>query len=112
MTRRPKITQHLVETESLRIEDRMDQIIQLFSQRPRILFEELFENIDQRPWLILTFMSLLEMVKIHLITLIQLEHLGPIHCTVHEDFEKKIKSWYELQEKEESSRNSILRLVS
>jgi segregation and condensation protein A len=112
MARRPKITQHLVETESLRIEDRMDQIIQLFNQRPRILFEELFENIDQRSWLILTFMSLLEMVKIHLITLIQLEHLGPIHCTIHEDFQKNLKSWYELQEKEESSEKNILRLVS
>ena len=78
MARRPKITRHIVETENLRIEDRIDQIIQLFNKRPRILFEDLFEDIHERSWLILTFMSLLEMVKIRLITLIQLEHLGPI----------------------------------
>ncbi|MAA89246.1 MAG: segregation/condensation protein A [Deltaproteobacteria bacterium] len=112
MARRPKITRHVVETESLRIEDRIDQMIQLFNQRPRILFEDLFENIDQRSWLILTFMSLLEMVKIRLITLIQLEHLGPIHCTIHEDFQGNLKSWYELQEKEEPVENAGLRLVS
>ena len=112
MARRPKITRHVVETESLRIEDRIDQMIQLFNQRPRILFEDLFENIDQRSWLILTFMSLLEMVKIRLITLIQLEHLGPIHCTIHEDFQGNLKSWYELQEKEEYVENAGLRLVS
>ena len=111
MARRPKITRHVVETESLRIEDRIDQMIQLFNQRPRILFEDLFEN-DQRSWLILTFMSLLEMVKIHLITLIQLEHIGPIHCTIHEDFQGNLKSWYELQENEEPVENAGLRLVS
>ena len=99
MARRPKITRHIVETENLRIEDRIDQIIQLFNKRPRILFEDLFEDIHERSWLILTFMSLLKMVKNCLITLIQLEHSGPIHCTVHEDFQENLKSWYELQER-------------
>ena len=112
MARRPKITRHIVETENLRIEDRIDQIIQLFNKRPRILFEDLFEDIHERSWLILTFMSLLEMVKIRLITLIQLEHLGPIHCTVHEDFQENLKSWYELQEEEEPQETGGLRLVS
>ena len=112
MARRPKITRHIVETENLRIEDRIDQIIQLFYKRPRILFEDLFEDIHERSSLILTFMSLLEMVKIRLITLIQLEHIGPIHCTVHEDFQENLKSWYELQEKEEPQETGGLRLVS
>ena len=112
MARRPKITRHIVETENLRIEDRIDQIIQLFNKRPRILFEDLFEDIHERSWLILTFMSLLEMVKIRLITLIQLEHLGPIHCTIHEDFQENLKSWYELQEMEEPQETGCLRLVS
>ena len=52
------------------------------------------------------------MVKIRLITLIQLEHLGPIHCTVQEDFQENLKSWYELQEKEEPQETGGLRLVS
>ena len=52
-------------------------------------------------------MSLLEMVKIRLITLIQLEHLGPIHCTVHEDFQENLKSWYELQKRKNPKKRVV-----
>ena len=112
LDRRPKITRHVVEMENLKIEDRIDQLVQQFSRRPRILFEELFEEVHHTPWLILTFMTLLEMVKFRLVTLIQLEHLGPIHCTVHEDFQKNLKVWYELQENLETTVETAMRAAS
>ena len=97
MARRPKITRHIVETENLRIEDRIDQIIQLFNSAPGFFLKTFLKTSMNDP-VDFNFMSLLEMVKIRLITLIQLEHLGPIHCTVHEDFQEN-QIWYELQEK-------------
>ena len=97
MKRLPKITRHLIETENVRIEDRIDELISLFGKRKHCLFEELFEDNKPLSWFIITFMAILEMVRLHLITIVQVDQLGAIHCTVHDDFDQNISHWYHLQ---------------
>jgi segregation and condensation protein A len=97
MKRLPKITRHLIETENVRIEDRIDELISLFGKRKHCLFEELFEDNKPLSWFIITFMASLEMVRLHLITIVQIDHVGAIHCTVHDDFDQNISHWYHLQ---------------
>ena len=97
MKRLPKITRHLIETENVRIEDRIDELISLFGKRKHCLFEELFEDNEPLSWFIITFMASLEMVRLHLITIVQIDHVGAIHCTVHDDFDQNISHWYHLQ---------------
>ena len=97
MKRLPKITRHLIETENVRIEDRIDELISLFGKRKHCLFEELFEDNKPLSWFIITFMAILEMVRLHLITIVQVDLLGAIHCTVHDDFDQNISHWYHLQ---------------
>ena len=97
MNRLPKITRHLIETENVRIEDRIDELISLFGKRKHCLFEELFEDNKPLSWFIITFMAILEMVRLHLITIVQVDQLGVIHCTVHDDFDQNISHWYHLQ---------------
>jgi segregation and condensation protein A len=97
MKRLPKITRHLIETEYVRIEDRIDELISLFGKRKHCLFEELFEDNKPLSWFIITFMAILEMVRLRLITIVQVDQLGEIHCTVHDDFDQNIIHWYHLQ---------------
>jgi len=97
MKRLPKITRHLIETENVRIEDRIDELISLFGKRKHCLFEELFEDNKPLSWFIITFMAILEMVRLHLITIVQVDQLGVIHCTVHDDIDQNISHWYHLQ---------------
>jgi len=97
MKRLPKITRHLIETENVRIEDRIDELISLFGKRKHCLFEELFEDNKPLSWFIITFMAILEMVRQHLITIVQVDQLGAIHCTVQDDFDQNISHWYHLQ---------------
>jgi Uncharacterized conserved protein len=97
MKRLPKITRHLIETENVRIEDRIDELISLYGKRKHCLFEELFEDNKPLSWFIITFMAILEMVRLHLITIVQIDQVGAIHCTVHDDFDQNISHWYHLQ---------------
>ena len=55
-------------------------------------------------------MSILEMVRLRLITIVQIDQLGTIHCSVHEDFEKNSSAWFHLQNSNESDRETMLKV--
>ena len=93
MKRLPKISRLIIETENVRIEDRIDELIARFAEQPHCLFEELFQRDKPRIWFIITFMSILEMVRLHIITIVQVDQLAAIHCTAHENFEKNTKDF-------------------
>jgi len=109
MKRLPKITRHLIETENVRIEDRIDELISLYGKRKHCLFEELFEDNKPLSWFIITFMAILEMVRLHLITIVQVDHVGAIHCTVHDDFDQNISHWYHLQNTDGKEESALLK---
>ncbi|MBL4826021.1 MAG: segregation/condensation protein A [SAR324 cluster bacterium] len=109
MRRLPKINRYVIETESVRIEDRIDELIARFAEQPHCLFEELFQRDKPRIWFIITFMSILEMVRLHIITIVQVDQLAAIHCTAHENFEKNIIYWYNLQNIDEDVEEALLK---
>ncbi len=109
MKRLPKQTRHLVEAETVRIEDRIEEMILILMKKQHCLFEELFAGDKSKLWFIITFMALLEMARLRLITIIQVEQNGVIHCTRHENFDQNIIDWYNLQRGEEQEESAMLK---
>jgi segregation and condensation protein A len=110
MERIPKISRLIIEAENIRIEDRIEELIELFGKKQHCLFEELFEGDQPRIWFIVTFMSILEMVRLHLIIIVQVDQLGAIHCSAHEKFRQNSSDWFHLQRINESEANAMLKV--
>jgi len=109
MKRIPKQTRHLVEAETIKIEDRIEEMISGFIKKQHCLFEELFAGEKSKLWFITTFMALLEMARLRLIKIIQVEQHGAIHCTRHENFDQNVIDWYNLQRVEEQEESAMLK---
>ena len=110
MKRIPKISRLIIETESIRIEDRIEELIEFFGKKHHCLFEELFESDQARIWFIVTFMSILEMVRLQLISIVQVNQLGVIHCSTHDKFEKSSNDWYHLQKSNENEVHALIKV--
>ena len=54
-------------------------------------------------------MALLEMARLRLIKILQVEPHGAIHCTRHENFDQNIIDWYSLQRGEEQEESAMLK---
>jgi len=67
--------------ETKNIEDRISEIIDQLKQTPEMMFEDLFRHDRRRAELILTFLALLELVRIGLLRLFQ--HAGTKKITVY-----------------------------
>ncbi len=108
MKRIPKINRYLIEAETIGVEDRVEELIEYITKKPLCIFEELFEKENQKSWIILTFISILEMMRLRLLTVHQISQFGPIHCKKHEDFEKNVTEWYELNKSNGINNQSML----
>jgi segregation and condensation protein A len=64
--------------EHLSIETRIEQLLQRLSETEACGFEDLFEDVASRPHLIVTFLALLEMLRLKLIRVFQSGAFGPI----------------------------------
>ena len=98
MEHRPRITSHVIEPETLRLEDRIGQLIEQFRQQPRWRFEELLALGQPKGWVILTFLGVLEIVRLRMIRVIQVEDFSEIHCLVREEFEKQVRVWLGIED--------------
>ena len=108
MKRLPKINRYLIEAETIGVEDRVEELIEYFTKKSLCIFEELFEKDKPKSWLILTFISILEMIRLRLLTVHQISQFGSIHCKRHNDFEKNIIEWYELNKSNKNENQSML----
>lgn len=108
LRRLPKINRYVIETETIGIEDRIEELIELFKNKPNCLFEELFENENHHSWFILTFIAILEMVRLRLLTFVQVNQCGAIHCKTHEEFEKNTHEWFDLQNSNNNEEQTLL----
>ncbi|GJL50174.1 segregation and condensation protein A [Candidatus Nitrospira salsa] len=72
-----------VTKESLSIQDRIHAILERFEVESSATFEELFERLDSRPLIIVTFLALLELVRMNLVRLYQSDIFGPIRVSRH-----------------------------
>jgi len=72
---RPKI---LLPSEQISIEARIDQLLARLSETEACGFEELFHDAEDRSGLIVTFLALLEMIRLKLVRVFQSGSFGPI----------------------------------
>jgi len=75
---------HDVVADRVSLADRMQELTDVLQQRKRLVFEELFEGQTTRFDLVITFLALLEMSKLHLARLFQTEPLAPLYVEVIE----------------------------
>jgi segregation and condensation protein A len=72
---RPKV---LLPPEQMPLEVRIDQLLARLSEHEACGFEELFADVDDRRGLIVTFLALLEMIRLKLVRVFQSGSFGPI----------------------------------
>ncbi len=70
-----------VSRESWTVEERIQVVMERLETEATIPFEDLFEQHWSRPLIIVTFLGLLELVRMNLVRLFQGEWFGPIHVT-------------------------------
>jgi segregation and condensation protein A len=64
--------------EQIPIETRIDQLLARLSEHEACGFEELFADVQHRSGLIVTFLALLEMIRLKLVRVFQSGAFGPI----------------------------------
>ena len=72
---RPKV---YLPAEQIPIEDRIEQLLARLSETEACGFEDLFEDVQTRAGLVVTFLALLEMIRLKLIRVFQSGVVGPI----------------------------------
>ena len=72
---RPKV---LLPPEQIPVEVRIDQLLTRLSETEAIGFEELFADVNDKSGLIVTFIALLEMIRLKLVRVFQSGTFGPI----------------------------------
>jgi segregation and condensation protein A len=72
---RPRV---VLPPEQMSIEQRIDQLLERLSETEAVGFEDLFADANSRPALIVTFLALLEMIRLKLIRVFQSGSFGPI----------------------------------
>jgi len=79
MTRAELFAQHHIQTEPLSVRERMSRIVASLKQREFIQFEQLFDLSEGRLGAVVTFLALLELLREHLVDLVQQELFGTIY---------------------------------
>ncbi len=70
-----------VSRENWTVEERIQVVMERLENEATIPFEQLFEQHWSRPLIVVTFLGLLELVRMNLVRLFQGEWFGPIHVT-------------------------------
>ena len=72
---RPKV---ILPTEYISIESRIEALYDRLSETEACSFEDLFDDVSTRPGLVVTFLALLEMIRLKLVRVFQAGSFGPI----------------------------------
>ena len=75
LAHRPKV---LLPPEEIPVELRIEQLLARLSETEAMGFEDLFSDVDLRSGLIVTFLALLEMIRLKLVRVFQSGSFGPI----------------------------------
>ncbi|AKS42024.1 segregation and condensation protein A [Wenzhouxiangella marina] len=79
MARAEMLAHHHVQAEPLSVRERMSRITDLVSNRPYVEFGDCFDLAEGRIGAVVTFLALLELLREHLIDLVQQELFGSIY---------------------------------
>ncbi len=70
---------HDVVHERITLTDRINELVDVLRVRRRLQFEELFSDLSTKFDLVITFLALLEMTKLRMTRLVQVDPLAPIY---------------------------------
>ena len=73
--------------ERVRVEDRINEMAALLAERREVYFDELFLADATRAEIVLSFLALLELVRLRMLRIVQTGTGGPILCRVTEGFD-------------------------
>jgi len=79
MTRAEMLASHQIQSEPLSVRERMSRITHLISSKPFVEFEACFDLEEGRLGAVVTFLALLELLREHLVDLVQQELFGRIY---------------------------------
>jgi segregation and condensation protein A len=74
----PQEYSHIVNVDNVKIDDKIEHILSKIADSEEVLFEDLFEGDYRKIVLVVTFMAILELVKMQQIRFRQEENFGPI----------------------------------
>ncbi|MBY6205643.1 segregation/condensation protein A [Halomonas denitrificans] len=79
MARAELFAQHSIQSEPLSVRERMSRIVQSLKAKEFVRFEEMFDLDEGRLGAVVTFLALLELLREHLVDLVQQELFGQIY---------------------------------
>ncbi len=74
----PKVTVHSVKTIKITLEDQVNYIFQELNGKPFVLFHDLVKPFKEKIYLIVTFLALLDLIRLQMIKAVQSEVFGEI----------------------------------
>jgi segregation and condensation protein A len=72
-------SRHHIQMEPLSVRERMSLVLAALNSETFTDFSELFDVEEGRLGVVVTFLSILELIKDNLIVLVQVDSFGPIH---------------------------------
>lgn len=78
LNRAPENTAHIIQAERISIAQKMMQILAFFSGKESVLFADLFASDTDKTEIVISFLSLLEIIRRGFARIHQSEHFGPI----------------------------------
>jgi segregation and condensation protein A len=79
------LSSHKVESEPLSVRERMSKVLDMLNEKRFIPFMDCFEPEEGRSGLVVSFLAILELLKLHLIDIVQSEPFAPIHLKIAQD---------------------------
>ena len=81
----PKESLHEVMPQRIRLVDRIVEVLDMVTAKQSLPFEDLFDGLPSREGIIVTFLSILELVRLRLIRAYQFEAFGAVQVRVLSD---------------------------
>ena len=81
----PKESLHEVMPQRIRLVDRIVEVLDMVTAKQSLPFEDLFDGLPSREGIIVTFLSILELVRLRLIRAYQFEAFGAVQLRVLSD---------------------------
>lgn len=78
LDRLPKDVVHEVMLDKVTVREKMTLLLDILRKQGRLLFESLFSSVETRMEVVVTFLAMLELVKVRAIKIFQEESTGPI----------------------------------
>lgn len=82
------LASHKVASEPLSVRERMSRILEQLNEKRFIPFGACFEVQEGRSGLVVSFLAILELLKLHLIDIVQSEPFAPIHLKIAQTEER------------------------